>query len=411
MEEDRKELEYPKEEKQTERLKEGKRKKKREKSTIRGFLYGIIFMLALFAAFLFIPISPKVSNVSSLLTYKKLFQAKQIIDQHFIGDVDEQTLTDYVFVGLMAGLQDKYAAYYTKEEYDNLLKSQNGYYTGIGVSIANRTEDGALIVMSVTSDGPAEKAGIKAEDVILSINGEDASEMTSTQATEIVQSAEGEITLKIRRESSGEEFEVSMEKENLETESVTGEILENSIGYIKISSFTAVTAKQFKNIYTDMQEKGIESLIVDLRDNPGGLVSGVCDTMEEILPKGIMVYTVDKYGNRTDRSCSGENEIEIPMAVLINGNTASAAEIFSGAVQDYEVGTIVGMQSYGKGIVQDVYRLSDGSVIKLTVSHYYTPNGNDIHEQGITPDEVVEDDESTDTDEQLEKAISILKEK
>ena len=157
-----------------------------------------------------------------------------------------------------------------------------------------------------------------------------------------------------------------------------------------------------------MKSKNINGLIIDLRDNGGGLVSSVTNVLRDILPNGVIFSTIDKNGNKKETTCNGENELEIPLVVLVNGNTASASEIFAGAVQDYQKGTIVGTQTYGKGIVQDVYKLNDGSVIRLTVSHYYTPNGNDIHKKGITPDVIIDQDENSEADEQLKAAIELL---
>lgn len=380
--------------------KTGKKKKPRRKLDFRiltGFFIGVLVSVLVFMLFLAFPFGVTPDRPNSLLAYKKTAQIKKLIDQHYMGDVDEQMLTDYLYIGLIAGLQDPYAAYFTKEEYAALSTKQSGYYTGIGVSLANRTEDGALVVISVEEDGPADRAGVQAEDVITAINGEDASEMTTSYAAALVQASE-EITLSILREETQETLEFSMTKEQMEKASVTGEVTEDGIGVIAITSFTGVTSAQFKTIYSEMKEQGITGLVVDLRDNTGGLVSAVCDTMRQILPKGVMVYTVDKYGEKTEKTCDGANEIDIPMAVVVNENTASASEIFSGAVQDYGVGVIVGTQTYGKGIVQDVFRLSDGSVIRLTVSHYYTPKGNDIHETGITPDIYIEESDADETD-------------
>lgn len=401
----------------------GKKKKGKRKADFRilvGFVIGVLVSCLAFMLFLVFPFSTAVDRPNSLLAYKKTVQIKKLIDQYYMGDVDEQMLTDYQYIGLIAGLQDPYAAYFTEEEYAALSTKQSGYYTGIGVSLANRTEDGALVIISVEEDGPADRAGVQAEDIITAINGEDASEMTTSYAAALVQAAD-EITLSILREETEETFDVTMVKEQLEQASVTSEITEDGIGIIKIASFRGVTASQFKTTYKSMREQGITALVVDLRDNTGGLVSAVCDTMRQILPKGVMVYTVDKYGEKTEKTCDGANEIDIPMAVVVNENTASASEIFSGAVQDYGVGVIVGTQTYGKGIVQDVFRLSDGSVIRLTVSHYYTPKGNDIHETGITPDIYIEESDAEDADEaagdsaqetdlQLEAALQAVRE-
>lgn len=376
---------------------------------LRGFILGILLTVALFVIFVNVPFGQAVSRPDSLLTYKKLVQAKRTIDRHYTGEVDEQQLADYVFLGLIAGLGDKYAAYFTKEEYEEVSNTQQGHYSGIGITISARLEDDALVILSVTAGGPADRAGVLPGDIMLEINKTDLTGMTSSQAADLIHTSEtDEIELKLYRESEDKTYTVTVVKEELDTISVAGKILDGDIGWIVISSFTGVTPGQFQEELDSMKEAGVKGLIVDLRGNPGGLVSSVCDTMRQILPEGVMVSEVDKYGTREDKTCSGENEIDIPMVVLVDEDTASAAEIFSGAVQDYGKGLIVGVQTYGKGIVQDVYTLFDGSVIRLTVSHYYTPNGNDIHEKGITPDVVIEDDPETEEDEQFEKALELL---
>lgn len=383
---------------------------KKSKTWLRGFFWGILAAAAAFILFVNVPFGPAVTRPDSLLTYKKLVQARRTIERHFNGEVDDQELEDFVFMGLIAGLEDKYAAYYTKEEYEQLSNTQQGHYTGIGVNISLRTEDGAIVVTNVVEGGPADEAGILAEDVIRAINGTETEGLTTSEVVDLVGEAEeDEIVLRIYRESEDREFEVTAVRRELDTISVKGKMVTDDIGLIQISSFNGLTASQFRETLDELLEEGASSLIFDLRDNLGGLVTAVRDTLREIMPEGVLVYTVDKYGNREDIECDGKNELDLPMAVLVNGNTASAAEIFSGALQDYEKAEIVGTQTYGKGIVQDVYTLFDGSVIRLTVKHYYTPDGNDIHEKGITPDVKVEaDPEAPDVDEQLEEAVRIL---
>ncbi len=381
----------------------------KDKKSLKGFIAGVAVTVAAGFIVMNLPITMAVSNPTSILTYKKINQVKSLIDQHYMGDVDEQNITDYIFVGMIAGLNDPYSAYYTKEEYDLLSEYQNGYYTGIGITVANRADDNALLITGVVDDGPADKAGVREDDIIKKINGTDADGIMATEAASLIQYSDtDDIELSIYRESTGESFDLTIKKESMEREIVTSEILDNNIGKISISSFTGVTEEHFKEALDDMKEKNVNGLIIDLRDNGGGLVSSVTNVLRDILPEGVIFSTVDKDGNKKETACDGENELEIPLVVLVNGNTASASEIFAGAIQDYQKGTIVGTQTYGKGIVQDVYKLNDGSVIRLTVSHYYTPNGNDIHKKGITPDVVVDQDENTEADEQLNAAIGLL---
>ena len=223
--------------------------------------------------------------------------------------------------------------------------------------------------------------------------------------------------LTIQREGEKNTKEVKVSVTGVEIPSVSSEMLEENIGYIKISKFTGVTYEQYHAAFEKLKEQGAKQLIVDLRNNPGGLMTAVCDVLREILPEGLIVYTEDKYGNRVEETCDGKSPLNMPLVVLVNEGSASASEIFAGAVQDHKVGTIVGTTTYGKGIVQTVRQLSDGSAVKLTVSKYYTPNGNNIHEVGIQPDVEVElSDDVTDLsqveqsqDNQLQKALEVVR--
>lgn len=242
--------------------------------------------------------------------------------------------------------------------------------------------------------------------------------MELAEVTErIKNSPSDEVILTIQREGEKNTKEVKVSVTGVEIPSVSSEMLEENIGYIKISKFTGVTYEQYHAAFEKLKEQGAKQLIVDLRNNPGGLMTAVCDVLREILPEGLIVYTEDKYGNRVEETCDGKSPLNMPLVVLVNEGSASASEIFAGAVQDHKVGTIVGTTTYGKGIVQTVRQLSDGSAVKLTVSKYYTPNGNNIHEVGIQPDVEVElSDDVTDLsqveqsqDNQLQKALEVVR--
>ena len=218
------------------------------------------------------------------------------------------------------------------------------------------------------------------------------------------------------RENEEKSREISVDVTDVELPSVFGEMLDKKTGYIQITQFTGVTPQQYKDMFAELKDKGMERLVIDLRDNPGGLLTSVCDILREILPEGLIVYTEDKYGNREEETCDGKHQLDMPLAVLVNENSASASEIFAGAVQDHEVGTIVGTTTYGKGVVQELRQLSDGSAVKLTVSNYYTPNGNSINKVGIKPDvevklasELLNKAEIThEEDNQLQKALDVI---
>ena len=209
----------------------------------------------------------------------------------------------------------------------------------------------------------------------------------------------------------GETYEVDVTKEEIQVPVVAGEMLDDQIGYIQIAQFTGLTSEQFEKYYQELREQNMKGLIVDLRNNPGGLLDAVVDTLRQILPEGLVVYMQTKDGTKTEYTCDGDTPIDIPMVVLVNEYSASASEIFAGAVHDYGIGTLVGNTTYGKGIVQKTFPFSDGSAVKMTIAYYYTPNGTCIHGEGIDPDVKVELPQDAEADVQLEKALEIIKEK
>ena len=385
----------------------------RRGQNFKWFLGGVVtcgvVMALIYFLVMWLPLGDAPSAPASLAAQKKVREIESLIEEYYLGDVDEQQMTDYMFLGLVAGLGDRYSTYYTEEEFAQIQRSQEGEYIGIGITLAQRTGDGKLQVVECMEDSPASRAGVQAGDLIESINGTDTEGMTSSQAVELIQQAETDtIVMSLTREGSEEPVEVTIVKEMVEMRSVNSEMLEDQTGYIQITEFTGVTSEQFQTAMEELRGQGMQKLIIDLRGNPGGLVDGVCDTLSQILPEGVIVYTEDKYGNRSERDCAGESPLDIPLVVLVNEESASASEIFAGAVKDYGIGTIVGTTTYGKGVVQNTFRLSDGSVIRLTIAHYYTPLGNDINGIGISPDVEVEQPEGSETDIQLEKALEVL---
>lgn len=264
---------------------------------------------------------------------------------------------------------------------------------------------------------PGAEAGLQTGDVITAINDTDVTDMELSDVVSLIrENKDKTIVLTVFRENEEKSREISVDVTDVELPSVFGEILDKKTGYIQITQFTGVTPQQYKDMFAELKDKGMERLVIDLRDNPGGLLTSVCDILREILPEGLIVYTEDKYGNREEETCDGKHQLDMPLAVLVNENSASASEIFAGAVQDHEVGTIVGTTTYGKGVVQELRQLSDGSAVKLTVSNYYTPNGNSINKVGIKPDvevklasELLNKDEIThEEDNQLQKALNVI---
>lgn len=329
------------------------------------------------------------------------------IQDAYLGEIDDEKLTDYMCTGLVAGLEDKYSTYYTQEQYEKMIESANGHYSGIGISIL-ADESGKVVIESCGENTPAAEAGITAGDILLEIDGTRVTGMTASEAAKLIQNKKEGEAFSMTLNRDGKDYTVEIAVREVEAISVAGSMLDEQVGYIRISEFTGVTSQQFADSYQKLKDQNMTKLIIDLRSNPGGLVSGVCDTLRQILPKGLIVYTEDKYGSRKEQTCDGETPIDISMVVLVNGSSASASEIFAGAVQDYGVGTIVGTVTYGKGVVQDTYPLDNGGAVKLTVSHYFTPKGNDINGKGITPDVVCELPDDASEDLQIEKAKEIL---
>ncbi|MDO4490160.1 MAG: S41 family peptidase [Lachnospiraceae bacterium] len=387
------------------------RRSREHLSFIRGALTAIAVIAIVYFASMVLPVGGAAKKPGTLQALRKAKEIERVIQNNYLDEIDEQKQTDYMFLGQVAGLEDEYSTYYTAEQYAAIQKKQSGSFMGIGISIAvSEEQDGEVVITECLDNYPAALAGVQPEDVILAVNGTSVEGKTSSEVAAMIQSSEGNVVLlQLKRKAIAEPLEIEIEMTEMERTSVTGEMLEDSISYIAISGFTGVTANQFKTTYGELKIQGMEKLIIDLRNNPGGLLDSVCDTLSQVLPKGVIVYTVDKNGDRKERTCEGINRIDIPLVVLVNGESASAAEIFAGAVQDYKVGTIVGEQTFGKGIVQDAFRLSDGSYLKLTVSRYYTPKGHDIHKVGIKPDVKVEMPADSETDVQLEKALEVIR--
>lgn len=347
---------------------------------------------------------------------QKIEYLEKMIDQEYLGEVDNDEMAEGVYAGLVYGLGDVYSRYYTADEYAQETASTDGAYAGIGVSI-QKNKNGGVQIAECYEGGPGADAGLQTGDVITAINNTDVTDMELSDVVSLIrENKDKTIVLTVFRENEEKSREISVDVTDVELPSVFGEMLDKKTGYIQITQFTGVTPQQYKDMFDELKDKGMERLVIDLRDNPGGLLTSVCDILREILPEGLIVYTEDKYGNREEETCDGKHQLDMPLAVLVNENSASASEIFAGAVQDHEVGTIVGTTTYGKGVVQELRQLSDGSAVKLTVSNYYTPNGNSINKVGIKPDvevklasELLNKDEITnEEDNQLQKALDVI---
>ena len=349
-------------------------------------------------------------------TAEKVSEISQYMDLYYYEDYDVEEVRNGILHGFVDGLGDPYSVYYTKEEYEEMNIQTTGTYYGIGAGLRQDPKTMEVTVSKVYSGTPAEEAGLLKDDVILYVDDIDA---TSMELSKLVQNIRGEegtkVHLKIYRDATKETLEFDVERRNVELPSVEGKLLEDGIGYIQISEFQTNTAAEFDTQLKALMQQGATGFVVDLRDNPGGLLSAVTEILDELLPEGLIVYTEDKYGKREEFK-SDEQSIDLPMVVLVNGNSASASEIFAGAVKDHGYAKIIGTTTYGKGIVQKILKLSDDDALKMTIAKYYTPNGNYIHGVGIEPDieivyEVPEDGVyNQETDNQLKRAVEVLKE-
>ena len=358
----------------------------------------------------------KLAQTSSFVdaeTLLKIDQLEKYIDLYYYEDVDKEDLTNGLYYGIMSGVGDPYTVYYTAEEFKEMQASWNGNYEGIGAYLKMNTDVGYAQIEGFIEGGSAKESGIIAEgDYIVAVEGEDTYGMTLDEIVSKVRGPEG-TQVTITFEGANGKYDVTLERRKIDTPTVEAEEKEDGIWYIKISEFDSITTGQFRDEYSKAQSAGMKGLIIDLRGNPGGNLDVVVDICRELLPKGLVVYTEDKYGERIEYDCNGKKEIDVPLVVLIDGGSASASEIMAGAIKDYGKGTLIGTKTYGKGIVQSILPLGDGSAVKITTSKYYTPKGNNIHKIGIEPDEEVVFDADKyledETDNQLEYALDYLK--
>lgn len=348
---------------------------------------------------------------------QKLNLIDQTLKDFYFDDIDDSKVLDNIYKAYVNAYGDKYTVYYTADEYAKMQESSNGAYYGIGV-VVRKNDDGTILVVEPYDGAPGKEAGMRKNDVIVTVNGESVADQDLNSVVARIKGDEGTtVNIGIRRDGSDDITELTVTRRKVEIKTVAYEMLDDSVGLITISEFDKVTAQQFKEAYAQLKTQGMEGLVIDIRSNPGGLLNVVVDMLDEILPDGLIVYTEDKYGNRQEYNGSNPDVIDVPLAVLVNGESASASEIFAGAVQDYGAGTIIGTQTFGKGIVQTIRRMSDGSAIKYTMAKYFTPKGQDIHGHGVTPDIVEElSDEfnnlteyDASKDNQLQKAVEVIK--
>ena len=341
----------------------------------------------------------------------KLTLIDQVIDKHYLyeDEIDEEKLVEMIYLGYVAGLEESYTTYYTAEEFAEVMESSSGIYSGIGAYVSQNMNTGIITIVNPFEGAPAADAGVKKDDILFAVEGEEVTGMDLNMVVAKLKGEEGtRVNVTMYRPSEDEYMDFEIVRAVVNVPTVTHKMLDNHIGYIQLTEFDEVTVDQFNFAVEELTAMGMESLIFDLRDNGGGLMSSVCSILETVLPKGLLVYTEDKNGEREEEWAKNPDCIEVPMVVLVNGNTASASEIFAGALKDYDKAEIIGTTTFGKGIVQTIIPLKDGSAMKLTTSEYFTPDGIGIHGKGIEPDVIVEYDSENEEDNQLQAAVNYL---
>ena len=351
-------------------------------------------------------------SVVNSTTTSKIKMIERLIKKNYYKDVDEETLADGIYRGMLDSLGDPYSEYYSAEDLKEVRESNEGIYYGIGAYVSLDTDLKLAVISGIISGTPAEEAGLQEGDLIYKVDGQDVTGMTTSEVVTLIRGEEF-TTVDLTLIRDGETVEYTVERRKVESPTVHYEMLENNIGYIQITEFDDVTTDQFTEAMAVLKGQNMKGLILDLRSNGGGNLSTCIDIANQLLPKGIVVYTEDKYGNREEYTCDGKRKFDKPMVVLVNGYSASASEILTGAIKDYGIGTIMGTTTYGKGIVQQIMSLKDGTAVKMTISKYYTPKGNYIHDIGIEPDIEVEFDadayKKDKTDNQLNAAKEQIK--
>lgn len=356
------------------------------------------------------------SAISPILVNKLQNLEATVKEKFYLNEVSEEEFAEGIYSGLMMALEDPYSEYYTAEELNEIMSQTEGIYYGIGAYVSMDELTNLPKVSGVIEGAPAEAAQLRANDIIYEVDGESTYGLSLNEVVAMIKGEEGtEVVLTLIRDGENDYLEVPVTRAKVESPTVNFEMLDETMAYIQIVEFDDVTVDQFAEALAMANGSGMEGLILDLRANPGGSLNAVVDIAQMLLPKGLVVYTEDKQGKRVEYSCDGKREFQLPMVVLVDMNSASAAEILAGAIQDYGIGTLVGTTTFGKGIVQQIVPFTDGSAIKLTISSYFTPNGRNIHEVGIEPDVICEFDgeayynSENPVDNQLEKAKEILK--
>lgn len=400
-----------------------------KKSFAKGILLGtsgtLLAVMVLSLALVFsgrvgIPVSSRVKGNEDLRqkVERKAKELENYIDMYFLDQIDDDKMADAIYKGIIDGLGDTYAAYYNKEEFKQIQESTSGIFCGIGAYISTDTKTGIVSIVKPMKNSPAQKAGVEAGDVIYAVDGKEVTGMEISKVQALVKGEKGtKVELTLIRDNQQKKVKVT--RDEIQEDTVAYQMLPGKIGYVQVTSFEQVTPEQYNDAIKALEKKGQKGMIIDLRDNGGGLLDAAVSMADRILPKGLVVYSKDKDGKKQEFFAEDQDAFEKPLAILVNENSASASEVFSGAIQDEKAGMLVGAQTYGKGIVQSMFDLGDGTGLKMTTAKYYTPKGRDIHGKGLTPDvkaELTEEistlsDGKTKVDSQMKAAHDYLMEK
>ncbi|MBE6043010.1 MAG: S41 family peptidase [Clostridium thermopalmarium] len=403
--------------------------KSRDSKIIWGLIGVLILILTNFATYIIGTTMPikgtrRISEATyeDLVKFNKLFIVKENLYKFYDGNIDEEALVDGAIKGMTESLKDPYTVYMNTEEFKEFNTQTEGNYVGLGLQVG--VKDDKVVVIAPFEDSPAKKAGILSGDVIEKVDGKEVNGKEYEKAVAMMRGEKDTyVTLTITREGKGT-FDVKVKREEITLITVTGEMVDDNIGYVQITVFDEHTDEQFNKVTADLKKKGMKAMILDLRQNPGGWLTQAINITSKFVPKDkVIVSTEDKNGNKEEYKSKGGDLIGMPLVVLTDGGTASASEIFSGAIRDYNLGTLVGENTFGKGIVQSVlyekkYGFGDGTALKVTTSKYYTPKGENIHHKGIKPNievkypkELSEKPYDKKTDPQFIKALEVIKEK
>lgn len=384
---------------------------------VLGLVIGLLVALIITSVIFKQNVSLSDDTLLDARVVEKIEDLENLIhSRYYLAEMTDEELEEGIYRGMLWALNDPYSEYYTAEELKELMDQSEGIYYGIGAHVGLDKETSLPMIKAIIEGTPAEEADLRPDDLIYMVDDELTEGLSLTETVALIKGPEGtKVTLTLIRDGVPDYLEVTIPRKKVESPTVNFKMLEDGMAYIEITEFDDVTVDQFADALAMAKGSDMKGLILDLRANPGGSLSAVVDIARMMLPEGMIVYTEDKAGKRSEYSCDGKRELQVPLVVLIEGNSASASEILAGAIQDYKLGTLVGTTTFGKGIVQQVIAMNDGSAIKLTISSYFTPKGRNIHGTGIEPDvECKFDsqayyDEENPYDNQLEKAKEVLK--